>query len=378
MSGRPPPYSYASRTRGARMFHLDYNEYWGRIHPDLARGFEVENLTRQYAMSSPRPLLDLLGEVTGWSGAAPCWATHGADEALLHSLLAARLNETSARQTLARPGGQIAERSGALSWATSWAPSYEHASTFAAQLGLQMLKDFREAEIVYHCTPNNPTGDFTGESISVPDFEAQLASSGTPKWLVLDLTYEDYMPTAAREAQAAWVAERLCSHRPTLAVKSFAKCLPIAGFRLGLIATNIPLVQEHFERVYNRKLVTEAALYVLQHGLDHRAFYAVERQSIFDVRQELHRGLSALAWSYGVQLQVPPGGNFILGHANELQLSAFHKALMQVGISTRLKASEDGRCLLRITSVGESYLPEIFQRVREAREAESTPPVLIY
>lgn len=371
MPGRPPPYSYATRTRGARIFHLDYNEYWGRIHPELAHRFEVENLTRQYAMSSPRPVLEALGEVTGWSAAAPSWATHGADEGLLHSLLAARLHAPQ-RET------PNSETESVLSWATTWAPSYEHASTFAAQLGLQMFKDFREAEIVYHCTPNNPTGDFTGDAVSVESFEEQLGAQGPAKWLVLDLTYEDYMPSSAREAQSQWVAERLRSNRPTVAVKSFAKCLPIAGFRFGLIATNIPVVQEHFDRVYNRKLVTEAALYVLQHGLDHRAFYAVERQSIFDVRQELHRGLSALAWSYGVQLQIPSGGNFILGHANELQLGAFHKALLQVGISTRLKSTDQGQSLLRITSVGESYLPEIFQRVREAREAESTPPVLIY
>ncbi|HRK07495.1 MAG TPA: aminotransferase class I/II-fold pyridoxal phosphate-dependent enzyme [Pseudobdellovibrionaceae bacterium] len=368
MPGRPPPYSYATRTRGAHIFHLDYNEYWGRIHPELAHRFEVENFTRQYAMSSPRSILDSLGEVTGWSAAAPSWATHGADEALLHSLLAARLQFPPQHPT----------QSYVPSWATTWSPSYEHASTFAAQLGLQMFKDFREAEIVYHCTPNNPTGDFTGDAVSFESFEDQLGSQDSAKWLVLDLTYEDYMPSSAREAQAQWVAERLRSNRPTVAVKSFAKCLPIAGFRFGLMATNIPIVQEHFDRVYNRKLVTEAALYVLQHGLDHRAFYAVERQSIFDVRQELHRGLSALAWSYGVQLQIPPGGNFILGHANDLQLGAFHKALQQVGISTRLKSTDQGQSLLRITSVGESYLPEIFQRVREAREAESTPPVLIY
>ena len=280
MSGRPPPYSYATRTRGSRIFHLDYNEYWGRIHPDLARRFEVENLTRQYAMSTPEPLLELLGHVTGWSGAAPSWATHGADEAILHTVLAARLNP-------ANPA------SAQLSWSTTWSPSYEHASTFAAQLGLEMVRDFREADLVYHCTPNNPTGDFTGDSVSAEDIDAQMDASRSGKWLILDLTYEDYMPQPAREAQASWIAERLRSARPTIAIKSFAKSLPVAGFRFGIIATNIPLVQEHFDRVYNRKLVTEASLYVLQHGMNHRAFYAVERQSIFDVRQELQRGISA-------------------------------------------------------------------------------------
>ncbi|MEB3223467.1 MAG: aminotransferase class I/II-fold pyridoxal phosphate-dependent enzyme [Candidatus Sericytochromatia bacterium] len=344
-----PSYPYAARVRDPRVLHLDYNEYWGRIHPELAARFSAEDVARQYALTTPRHLLEQLQDVTRWSGAAPAWATHGADEGILHTLLARRLRQPAEGPPPA--------------WDVAWAPSYEHASAFAAQLGFQTGAEPGSADVVYVCSPNNPTGEIA----SPASLGGALALGGRPEpWLLVDLTYEDYMPPEARARQAAWVQARLASARPTIAVKSYAKSLPIAGFRFGLVATNVPAVQDHLERVYNRKLVTEAAMHVMQHGLDHRDFYASEQRSIFGARDALVQGLEPLAAAFGVRFQAPPGGNFIVGRGSQSCAEGLHAALAGMGISARLKATPEGGCLLRLTSVAEAYLGEVLGRLREA------------
>jgi histidinol-phosphate/aromatic aminotransferase/cobyric acid decarboxylase-like protein len=185
-------------------------------------------------------------------------------------------------------------------------------------------------------------------------------------WVIVDLTYEDYMMAHARARQAAWVRARLESGRPTVAVKSLAKSLPIAGFRFGLLATNVPEVAAHFTHVYNRKLVTEAAFHVVQHGLDHHAFYAGERASIFESRSELRRALGEVAAAHGVRLETPAGGNFIIGCGDEPDVQALAATLAHVGIAARVKAKPGDGALLRLTSVAASHLPEVLARLEVA------------
>lgn len=330
-------YPYASRSREAGVLLLDYNEYTGRIHPDLAGGFEAERLARHYALSSADAVVARLRDATPWIGVTPAWATHGADEAIFHTLLAARLR-------------------GCPTWASAFAPSYEHALTFALQLGFAVAPSARAASLLYVCTPNNPTGEVWSESDVLLDDPATT-------WMVVDLTYEDYMTAEARRRQAAWVRARLASAHSTVVIKSYAKSLPIAGFRFGIVASNVPEVAAHFERVYNRKLITEAALHVMRHALDRDAFYAAEQRSIFEARGELQRGIADLAGAHGVRLSTPPGGNFIVGHGAEPTLQALHAALAEAGITARLKASPEGGTLLRLTSVPEAQLHDLLRRV---------------
>lgn len=335
-------YAYAKREWEQRRFYLDYNEYMGRIHPSIADDFNLERLTRHYAFGSAPAMAEHLTQMLDYK--APGFCTHGADEGLFHTLLWFRLMWDQS-QFRRRPRLSIQH-----------AATYDHVLNFAEGLGYEILPAARAdsiiADVHYLCSPNNPTGDVVGLSPS----SAEL--------LIVDRTYDDYMPPENKLADLASLNRLLASDRPIAVVKSFAKAFPIAGFRLGLIATNDASLQSYFHNVYNQKLVTDAALTIGKHCIDHSPFYEVERRSIFDARPAVANELILIFSELQLSLTVPEGGNFIVARGATPALQAASDALKSVGVSIRLK-EEAG--LARITSVSEAFLGELFERFEKLK-----------
>ena len=330
-------YAYAKREWEQRRFYLDYNEYMGRIHPSIGDDFNLERLTRHYAFGSAPAMAEHLVTSLGYN--APGFCTHGADEGLFHTLLWFRLRwDPVKRRRFPR-------------LAVQHAATYDHVLTFAAGLGYDVLTpenaDAVTADVHYLCSPNNPTGDLV-----------ELAPSSA-ELLIIDRTYDDYMANDTKRTDLEKLNSVLIGEKPIAVVKSFAKAFPIAGFRLGLVATNDSDLQSYFHNVYNQKLVTDAALTVAKHCLDHGPFYEVERRSIFEARTVIASELQPLIGDLGLNIEVPPGGNFIVTRGSAASLQAASARLKNVGVSIRLKEAAG---LARVTSVSEAFLGELFER----------------
>lgn len=342
-------YAYAKREWEQRRFYLDYNEYMGRIHPSIGDDFNLERLTRHYAFGSAPAMAEQLVATLGYD--APGFCTHGADEGLFHTLLWFRLRWDSTKH----------RRSPRL--AIQHSATYDHVLTFAAGLGYDVLTpeqaDAVTADVHYLCSPNNPTGDL----VELVPSSAEL--------LIIDRTYDDYMPIDAKRTDLEKLNSVLAGGNPVAVVKSFAKAFPIAGFRLGLVATNDSDLQSYFHNVYNQKLVTDAALTVAKHCLDHSPFYEVERRSIFEARAVIASELHPLISDLGLSIEVPAGGNFIVTRGATASLQAASARLKTVGVSIRLKEAAG---LARVTSVSEAFLGELIERFallkKEDRYAE--------
>lgn len=223
-------YAYATREWEQRRFYLDYNEYMGRIHPSIGDDFNLERLTRHYAFGSAPVMAEHLVAALGYNARGFC--TNGADEGLFHTLLWFRLQwDLAKRRRSPRLGIQHSA-------------TYDHVLTFAAGLGYDVLPpehaDAVTADVHYLCSPNNPTGDLV-----------ELAPSSA-ELLIIDRTYDDYMPTDLKQTDLGKLNSVLSGEKSVVVVKSFAKAFPIAEFRLGLVATNTPELQSYFHNVYNQ------------------------------------------------------------------------------------------------------------------------------
>lgn len=330
-------YAYAKREWEQRRFYLDYNEYMGRIHPSIGDDFNLERLTRHYAFGSAPAMAEHLVAALGYNAQGFC--THGADEGLFHTLLWFRLQwDLAKRRRSPRLGIQHSA-------------TYDHVLTFAAGLGYDVLPpehtDAVAADVHYLCSPNNPTGDL----VELTPSSAEL--------LIIDRTYDDYMATDVKQTDLEKLNSVLSGEKPVVVVKSFAKAFPIAGFRLGLVATNTPELQSYFHNVYNQKLVTDASLTIAKHCLDHSPFYEVERRSIFEARTIIASELEPLIGDLDLRIEVPAGGNFIVTRGSVPSLQAAAARLKTVGVSIRLKEAAG---LARVTSVSEAFLGELFER----------------
>lgn len=125
----------------------------------------------------------------------------------------------------------------------------------------EMVESMGEADLVWLCTPNNPTG----ACLSIPQIMEVLARMPRHAVLVLDQSYEDFAPVASLSPQEVVAQGRV------IGIRSFTKRYAIPGLRIGWVAASGSLVSRlrQFVQPWSVNAIsTEAVRYFLSSHAD--------------------------------------------------------------------------------------------------------------
>jgi histidinol-phosphate aminotransferase len=169
-----------------------------------------------------------------------------------------------------------------------------------------MLIAAERPEVVFLCSPNNPTGTVESRA-TVEALLAALVDHG-PGLLVVDEAYGEFADWSALELVADDV--------PLVVVRTYSKVWSMAALRLGFCVAPPAIVQELDKVVlpYHLSSATQLA------GTTALDFDAAMRERVAALVAERHRLASALARLPGLTVY-PSGANFVLvrpvgdGHA---------------------------------------------------------------
>jgi len=325
-------YSYRERRDARGLLALDYNEYVGGFHPGLFEGFSRQTaIIRSYPSLGTSVLEAEIGRGLGLD-AERVTLTNGADDGIFHALL-------------------VLSRCGVTTFAPFESPTYDHLPAFCRTLGLRRV-NLGDAELVYVCTPNNPTGRVLG-----PEAIGNMVAAQPDRSWIIDISYADYS-----DCKPQHYVNALRRSPNACLVMSFGKTLPMAGARLGLIVTWNAELYDYFSGHYNRKLPNNVARHLLRDMLRHLPFYEEQRRQILRNRMKIREILLGLfrrvRSSVSVRSPLPVGGNFITFFSEKRILEEVSGLLDRARISVRYKPEHS---YLRVTSCCDSYL-ELFER----------------
>lgn len=162
-------------------------------------------------------------------------------------------------------------------------------------------------DVVFVCSPNNPTGN--AQPLSAI---AELAEALPGSLVIVDEAYVEFAPAASAQA--------LLSGHPNIAiVRTFSKAFALAGARIGYVLA-APAVVEDLQRVrlpYHLSALTQTAGIV---ALRHRAEATSLLEAIRIQRDRITRELRSLPGTTvypsdaNFVLFVPPGDALVLWH----------------------------------------------------------------
>ena len=388
-------YQYARRPADFLSYNcLDFNEYQGEI-PD-SPALNPERF-RHYPLTDDPSLLKALASLTSFPQKNLA-LTAGADEALFHSLLFLKL------------------RRGLDKGFLFFQPSYDHAACFMKTLGFSVSGPWPEVRrkppaaapprrvrkrppppqgisrsVVYLASPDNPTGREVP-----PAFLEELIRKSPQNFWLLDMTYIHY----SARFRISDYKSLLLNNKNAAIVLSLSKGFPLAGLRIGALASADEELLKYFGEEYNKKSVNAAGRAAALQCLEKESFYKEQRRQILRNKPLLAAALLKEAARLGLRLKpknfvcfetegpaageapaldpVPPpvktrpaetqtdsqalsnladeAGNFfcLAGSAGDLQ--KFTEHLYSKKIIVRYKKNWD---FLRVTSVSDSRLQKI-------------------
>ena len=334
-------YQYHARPVDFLKYHcLDFNEYQGEIASSTKQSLTRPELIKYYPLANHEPLLPELSNILK----APVQniaLTNGADEALFHTLLMAKMRLNCNRSCI------------------FFNPSYSHAYFFMKTLGFntipfQSSKTFQDSkqQIIYISFPNNPTG----EEMPPHEFSAQLKRFKKSLWLV-DLTYMLY----SRYPLNSYI-DMILSHNNVVSVMSFSKVFPLAGLRMAFVLSSHPQLLSYFREEYNKKTVNTLARTTAMDCIKNWSFYEKQRKQILNNRKQLACLFEKQALEKNLKVKSMfstmenRGGNFFCMSGSLKERMLFVEYLYSKKIIVRCKKEWD---FLRITSVSDKYLKKI-------------------
>jgi histidinol-phosphate aminotransferase len=314
----PPPEAFMAEL-GRRVAALTLHRYPDRDFTELREG-----LARHLGVLTDR-----------------VWLANGSNEILLHLLLSCGGPDRRAMtfEPTYAMHSHIARVSGTRLLRARRNPDF----TMHAEATLEAIRK-QEPDIVFLCSPNNPTGNANTEE------EVQAICEAAPGLVILDEAYTEF---AGRSLIG------LIEHHEQLAVvRTFSKAWRMAGARLGYLVAQ-PWVTEQILKVrlpYHLSALTQAAgLTALAHAREitmHVQTMVHERERLWD-ELSTTRGITAF----------PSRANFILFRCESKPAADVWKALLDKGVLIR-DFSETAGCdgCLRV-SVG---TPEQNERFLES------------
>jgi histidinol-phosphate aminotransferase len=275
-----------------------------------------------------RGLAGYLTETTGQQvtiSDAQIWAANGSNEVLQHVCQAFGGSGRSALGFAPTYSMHpiIAESTGTRWIAESRAPGFEVETPLAVEAVRK-----HQPEMVFFCTPNNPTGNEVALETIAAVYEE------TDGIVVVDEAYQEFHPTPELSALT------LLEGRPRLLVsRTLSKAFAFAGARVGYLAAD-PAVIDALRLVrlpYHLSALTQAAAVA---ALSHRATMLA---MVDDIRTQRDRLLVELpAMGYPV---TPSVANFVLFSGVSDPAATFHGLLEQgilvrdVGIANSLRVT---------------------------------------
>jgi len=183
-------------------------------------------------------------------------------------------------------------------------------------------------DVVFVCTPNNPTGTTT------PEADVLAVASSAPGLVVVDEAYFEFC--------GATIVPKLADLPNVLVVRTMSKAFRLAGLRLGYGVAN-PDVLDGMRSVrmpYAQSSFTQAAALVV---LKRRDEVLDKVAAIVAERDRIARELSAVADVF------PSGGNFVLFRPHDAD--ALLAALARKGVVIRdFRALAGCEGCLRVTA----------------------------
>jgi len=318
----------SSETAGGRIFlHANENPYPlpSEVTEEILDAAASLELNR-YPDAEPRELID---EIATYAGVDPSWVWigDGSNEVLLQSCLA--YGGPGRTALLFEPTYVMHQRQARMAGTDVAVARRDGDFTIAVTEALGAIERVRP-DIVFVCSPNNPTGTVT----AVPDIRQIAAAS--PGLVVVDEAYFEFSNLS--------LVPYLADHPNAMVVRTLSKAFRLAGVRLGYGIAS-PELLEQLRRVrmpYAQSSFTQvAATIVLRH-----------REKVLEVvagiASERDRLAAALEDMEGVDV-FPGGANFVFfRHPDPTGLLS---ALAQQGIVIRDFGHLDGceNCL-RVTA----------------------------
>lgn len=247
-------------------------------------------------------------------------------------------------------------------------PTYDHVKCFAQSLNYQVnhkdnfikfnsqqdLNNSQFKEIVYLCTPNNPSGD----EITIENIR-NLLDHCSENLFILDLTYGFYSKYPLD--QYLKLTEKFTN---LVCVFSLSKAYPLAGTRMGIVITNNSDLKSYFGSVYNKKTVNSASRYLALQCLNNNSYYKTQQLEIWHNRENIANFINQLAGQMRLDLTtVDPqthGGNFITINGNSNDLLSIKNFLESKKVLTRYKENWN---FIRITSCNNELFSEYFSTI---------------
>lgn len=307
---------------------LDYNEYNGAIHPDTKLAYNnAMNYLSTYYRSGACNLKSTIARVFNLP-IDYISIVNGADDGLDNFLKIAK------------------SKLGVKSWATTYSFTYDHFKVFAKQHSITQT-DFESADLIYICTPNNPTGEIT----SVSEIKT-LCQLYPQKHFCIDLSYLTY------GTENIWERfNEILAYKNATIIFSTAKIFPMSGLRTGVVLSTNEFVSDYFTNEYNHKLVGMVARSVAESCFKNFSFYLAQTKSILQTREDFSRWLiQKFAQGLNLNPVIPDGGNFVLLQGSKKELLLLQQRLYQFEIQVRYKSGWD---FVRVTAVPPHILNQL-------------------
>jgi histidinol-phosphate aminotransferase len=309
---------------------------------DLARAVRELPLHRYPDREATR-LREALAEATGHA-LEGTWVANGSNEVLLQLLLA--YGGPGRTALIFPPTYQLHER---IAWTA-------HTGVARAPLGPGFVLGLEEVdraielrpEVVFVCSPNNPTGN------AQPLHAVERLAAGLDGLVIVDEAYVEFGGQSALP---------LLARRPNVVVvRTFSKAFALAGARIGYCLA-APEVVEDLRRVrlpYHVSALTQAAgLAALRHREEVEAILGA-------VRRERDRILAALRAMPGVEV-FPSDANFVLFRPPRPAGEVF-RGLLDRGVLVRdLSGAVEG--CLRVTAGTPAEVDLFLEALEEVLEA---------
>jgi histidinol-phosphate aminotransferase len=285
------PYKTSDVATGRIWLHANENPY--PPPPDVEE--EIFALARKHPLNRyPEKADELIEEVASYAGVDPSWIWigDGANEVLLQSCLA--FGGPGRKALLFEPSYVMHHRQARMAGTDVVVSLRDDDFRIDPYSAIEAI-DGASPDVVFVCTPNNPTG-----TVTPPDDLKQIANA-TSGLVVLDEAYFEF-------CNETFVGE-LAKHPNVLVTRTFSKAFRLASVRMGYGIANPDLLTElaRVRMPYAQSAFTQAAALV---ALRRKAELLEAVPTIVAERKRLADGLDEAGATV-----FPSGANFVLFRA---------------------------------------------------------------
>jgi histidinol-phosphate aminotransferase len=281
------PYKTSDAETGRIFLHANENPY----APPPSVIEEIYDVARSLELNRyPPPATELVSEIAAYAGVDPSWVWigDGSNEVLLQTCLA--YGGPGRTALLFEPTYRMHHRQARMAGTDVIDAFREPDMTIDALAACEAI-DGAQPDIVFVCTPNNPTGTTT------PADDLQRIVDASPGLVVIDEAYFEFCGETFVDA--------LEQNRNVLVVRTLSKAFRLASVRLGYGIAH-PSVLEEMRRVrmpYAQSAFTQVAATV---ALRRRAELLEVVPELIAERGRIASALASIGHVF------PSGANFIL------------------------------------------------------------------